>query len=336
MRPLWPSDGVDPVTHTLVGAALAESGLRRRTALGATTLILAAILPDVDVVAYAWGPTTALWIRRGITHGLLALLVLPVILTGAVLGADRLLRRKRTADAAVPSQIFLLAVFGVATHPILDLLNTYGVRLLVPFSNGWLYGDTLFIADPWVWILLGAGVVWSWRRRRRDAVPGVAPRVRGAWTVPARWSLVLFAVYAGGMAASNLAARAAVRGEAREQGIGPIDHLMVAPEAADPFHRWVVVESGGDYWGGTLSWSPMPRVTLRSLGLSREPDYRAVAAIRGPVGRHFLSWARFPYFVVEQRSTDRTVIIGDARYYTTDPRDSWASVRIDLGGGTTP
>ena len=95
----------------------------------------------------------------------------------------------------MPSQILLLAFLGVATHPLLDLLNTYGVRLLVPFSDRWLYGDTLFIADPWVWLMLGVGVAWSWRRRRGDSAFMPAPRGSRAWTGPARWSLAVFAVY---------------------------------------------------------------------------------------------------------------------------------------------
>ena len=326
------ADRVDPVTHTLVGGVLAESGLRRRTALGAVTLIFGAILPDVDVVAYAWGPTSALWLRRGITHGLVALLVLPLLLTAAVLGADRLLRRGRGAERAVPSQILLLAFLGVATHPLLDLLNTYGVRLLVPFSDRWLYGDTLFIADPWVWLMLGAGVAWSWRRRRGDSAVVPAPRGSRAWTGPARWSLAVFAVYVCGMAGSNLLARSAVRAAAEERGIGPVEHLMVSPVAVNPLRRRVVLEANETYWGGTLSWSPRPTIALRALGLSREPDTRAVAAIRGPRARHFLSWARFPYFVVEGHGDTRTVIIGDARY-TLAPAASWASARIDLGGG---
>ncbi len=30
----------------------------------------------------------------------------------------------------------------------MDWLNSYGVRLLMPFSNRWFYGDALYIVDP--------------------------------------------------------------------------------------------------------------------------------------------------------------------------------------------
>ena len=42
---------MDNICHTLVGAAMAEAGLKRRTALGSATLMIAANFPDVDVLA---------------------------------------------------------------------------------------------------------------------------------------------------------------------------------------------------------------------------------------------------------------------------------------------
>ena len=38
----------------------------------------------------------------------------------------------------------LLACFlAVLSHPLLDLMNTYGTRVLEPFSHRWFYADTL-------------------------------------------------------------------------------------------------------------------------------------------------------------------------------------------------
>ena len=64
---------MDNLCHTLVGAALAQSGLKRRTPLATATLLVAANLPDADVISLAWGSTTGLGFRRGWTHGVLAL-----------------------------------------------------------------------------------------------------------------------------------------------------------------------------------------------------------------------------------------------------------------------
>src|SRR5437867_3457187 len=52
---LIPGTRMDPICHTLVGLCLADSGLKRRTALGTATLVIAANLPDVDVLALFLG-----------------------------------------------------------------------------------------------------------------------------------------------------------------------------------------------------------------------------------------------------------------------------------------
>jgi inner membrane protein len=38
----------------------------------------------------------------------------------------------------------------------MDWTNNYGVRLLLPWSGKWFYGDLVFIVDPFLWLLFGA------------------------------------------------------------------------------------------------------------------------------------------------------------------------------------
>src|SRR6185295_12562249 len=82
------SELMDNLCHSLVGAALAEAGLKKRTALATATLVIGANLPDVDVFAHFVGSDFALGFRRGWTHGILALVLWPFILTGIMLGWD--------------------------------------------------------------------------------------------------------------------------------------------------------------------------------------------------------------------------------------------------------
>ena len=65
---------MDNLCHTLVGAALAEAGLKRRTRYGSATLMIASNLPDIDVLVFATS-TPSVAFRRGWTHGILADLV---------------------------------------------------------------------------------------------------------------------------------------------------------------------------------------------------------------------------------------------------------------------
>ena len=93
---------MDNLCHTLVGAALAEAGLGKKTALGSATLMIAANLPDIDVLAIPLGHS--LGFRRGITHGVPALIVLPFVLTAVMIGWQRW----RKPDAVPPSARWLL------------------------------------------------------------------------------------------------------------------------------------------------------------------------------------------------------------------------------------
>ena len=53
--------------------------------------------------------------------------------------------------------MLLLSYIGVLLHVFMDFTNSYGVRLLMPFSERWFYGDALYIVDPWLYLTLGLG-----------------------------------------------------------------------------------------------------------------------------------------------------------------------------------
>ncbi|ATW05666.1 metal-dependent hydrolase [Sphingorhabdus sp. YGSMI21] len=172
---------MDNLTHSLAGAVLGQMGLKKKTGLGMATLIIAANIPDIDAVATLLGGVQHLAIRRGITHGPIAMLLLPLLLTGIMIWFDRwqTKRGKRPADRLPIHKGWLLALayIGCLSHPALDWLNSYGIRLLEPFSSRWFYGDSIFIIDLWIWVALIAGL---WVSRRREKKGGNDWR-RPAW-----------------------------------------------------------------------------------------------------------------------------------------------------------
>ena len=161
---------MDNLTHSLIGAVLGQAGLKRKTGLAMPALIIAANLPDIDAPCTFFG-TQSLAMRRGLTHGPIALVVLPLLLAGGLILYDRWqARRGKRPEARAPVNpgwLVALCYIGTLTHPAFDWLNSYGIRLLEPFSSQWFYGDALFIIDPWLLAILGGGI-WLSRRRENE------------------------------------------------------------------------------------------------------------------------------------------------------------------------
>ena len=111
---------MDNLCHTLAGAALGEAGLKRRTAMGTATLIIASNLPDIDVAVFATD-TLAMSFRRGWTHGVVALAILPAIFAGVMLLWDRWRRRGQAGRPPVHLPgLLLLSYVGTWLHVFMD------------------------------------------------------------------------------------------------------------------------------------------------------------------------------------------------------------------------
>ena len=299
-----------------MGAALGRAGLARRTTLGMSTLVIANNLPDIDVGVFATN-TLAMSFRRGWTHGVLAQAVLPLALAASMLAYDRLVVRKRsqTHDRAKFGQLVLLAYIGVLAHVFMDFLNSYGVRLLMPFSERWFYGDALYIVDPWLYLSLGLGWWLASRREKRGAADAAQP---------ARVGVAIAAVYMATMLASNFVARAEVRDGLVRAGRPAATRFMVTPVVVNPFKREVVIDEGARYEKGLLWFEPMAHFRPAGFGIETHLDDPAIQpALQTPLARAFLAWSRFPFAAVEPSG----VWLNDYRYADVG-LGSWSAVRV--------
>ena len=332
---------MDNIAHTLAGLALAETGLKRRTALGTATLAIAANLPDIDAITYVMDVgLDPLVVRRGWTHGPIAMVALPLLLTAIMVGWDRAFGDKpgRRHTPVNVGWVFALALIGVLSHPLLDLMNTYGVRLMMPFSGRWFYGDGLFIVDPWLWVTLAVGVLLSRRRARRtrDASAGIThPRRRSSrevptsasWvTRPARVAVGAVVVYAGAMVISGAIGRHAL---AQPPGGARAERVMVGPVVVNPLRRDVVRDLGDRYEVGTLRFTPGILYEPRGFIDAGRALPGVAAASATEAGAGFLSWARFPYFQTQSVGDSISVRISDARYADERGR-GWATVVVTV------
>jgi inner membrane protein len=298
------------------------------------------------------GSDQALFWRRGWTHGIPALVVLPLLLTGLLVGWAHLRRRVDEGPPMRALTLLGLSMIAVASHPTLDWMNNYGMRWWMPFRNDWFYGDALFIIDPWMWLVLG-GAVFLYNSRRLSSLAGWSffavltgltllgnfPGILAGkilWLVgvgalvllrffrigqkqtPARrlavGAVALTTVYIGFMLFCAHYARASTAEALTARGI-QIQRLMVGPVPLNPFVRDVVVETSDGYRYGEARLLPRFELALAPGSLPLLAESPVVRRATGsPELRGFMNWARFPSAEVEESTSGFTVYLLDVRY----------------------
>jgi len=126
---------MDNVTHSLTGLMIYRAGMPRAPR-AALMMILAANVPDIDVVSGLRGSLSYIEWHRSYTHSfafapLMAVIPLLIVWRFSLL-------------------FYFFSLIGVLSHLLLDWTNAYGIRLLLPFSHRWLRLDQTDIVDPWI------------------------------------------------------------------------------------------------------------------------------------------------------------------------------------------
>lgn len=311
---------MDNLTHSLIGAALGQAGLKRKTGLAMPALIIGANIPDVDAACLLWlEGTEHLGFRRGITHGPPAMLLLPLLLAGALWWFDRWQTGRGTRPTGrLPVDfkwLYLLSLIGCLSHPLFDWFNVYGIRLLEPFSSQWFYGDVLFIIDVWLWALLGFGVWFSLRRERHG----------GEWMRPAQVTIAAMAAYIG---VNALISAEAAASYPRNQHF---PHRSIAsPVPISFWEREVIGYVQGDFfvWDvGIRRWTIATGLSSDEQPVGRQDYLFAMSCVSyGDLNsnnqlRAFMFWTRVP---VLDQAADGSLILRDARFYDPRARDRFS------------
>lgn len=284
---------MDNLTHSLIGALLGQAGLKRKTGLAMPTLIIAANIPDIDATCTLLG-TVSLAMRRGITHGPVAMLALPLVLTGIMIWFDRWQARRGTRPEerppVRPGWLLALAYIGCLSHPLFDWMNSYGIRLLEPFSPRWFYGDALFIVDPWLLAMLISGV---WLSQRWKS------------TRPAVTAIIGICAYV----ALNLVISGAAA--TRVLGNAPYPAVAVAnPTPGTFWRREVLWRSRGSYGSFIVDpWAP-PREGQPAKGIGMGDPRIAQRLAGNRDAQAFLFWSRMPVAEVD----GERILLKDQRF----------------------
>jgi inner membrane protein len=309
---------VDNLCHTLAGAVLANAGLKKQTPRALSTLVLASNLPDIDVLVFATD-TLPMAFRRGWTHGVLAQVLLPAAFAAVMYALDGIRPRATRANL---KGLLLLSYVGTWLHIFMDWLNSYGVRLLMPFSERWFYGDALFIVEPLLYVVFAGALYLGRRSAKRGHEPTSWPRL----------GVALAAAYMLLMLASNYWARSVVRDGLLRAGRPADTVFMVTPVILNPLRREVIVDVGERYEKGFVWFAPAPHFRPAGYGVDKNRDHPEVLrAIQTPRGRGYVQWSRFPFFLVTPSAMGGArVHLNDYRYAGPGGRDTWLSTTVDL------
>jgi len=165
---------MDNVTHALAGLLIAEcayqlrhreaatdperdapaSSRRRGRTITAIAAMVGANLPDADLLYSGAGgdPLAYMLHHRGYTHTVVLALVGAMALWAIALV---ILRRASRSALTGTDRSWLLATLVISTmsHLLLDWTNSYGIHPFWPFDSRWFYGDSVFIVEPWFWVV---------------------------------------------------------------------------------------------------------------------------------------------------------------------------------------
>jgi len=301
---------MDPVTHGLTGAILAQAGFRQRYGFQATLATTAgALIPDIDVFWSPAGSVVALETHRGITHSFVGAvgLALAVGLIVRLLGPEK---RWRLLSG--------LALLGIVVgHLFLDLITSYGIQLFLPFSRSRPALDLVFIIDPFLTLPLLAALIGGWVWRFRSA--------RIAYV-----ALGIMAGYLSLMAVNHVAAVNTLDRIARTQGIVP-RRVEALPEPFTPFRWRGFVEDGETYWQGIVA---LERGKADLVAISKGPRNGPVArAEEVEAVKTFLWFARFPVVTLREEGARQVVEYRDLRFAHSFRRRPAFLLRVILGPG---
>ena len=354
---------MDNITHSLVGWTIARTGLVRTSPYTTAALVIGANLPDYDIVyGMSGGLLSYLHTHRAESHSFLGLIVQAIILTSVLYGINFILRKKIKNHSAIqPMSCLIAAILGLLSHVLMDFTNSYGVRLLLPFSERWLYGDFIFIVDPWILLILSGAIFLGNSRKMKNTVawgiaagfisiillitPYASVVVKGVWImiigglIAARTSIktimpqrialsaiiLLFGYYATMFGIKQKAEQIL----ASDSSAGEVFEQSVAPTFGNIFSWHAFRENDTNisigYIDNVFSSSEVNWFKKYPKNFSNET---ARAALGTCTGRTLLRFSRYPVAMIKPTPNGHLVNIFDARFAITPPGRAWASGKV--------
>ncbi|MCS6883949.1 MAG: metal-dependent hydrolase [Acidobacteriota bacterium] len=344
---------MDNLTHSLFSSFLYRAYFESRMRTNLSLWIVGANLPDIDIVSLFWSRSAYLEHHRGITHS-----VVGILLEAPILALAFYLWSRRQKKPLSYTYLLFSSLITLATHPLLDWLNDYGIRPWLPFDNRWYYGDLLFVVDPLIWLLLGAGLyltsknsfrtklfygfigtlIWLlvlsapqptglfkliWTALFLVVVITKRPQPSTTYTVVTGLLLCYLLLLAAMQQKALLLAASTMPSQAR---------FSVSPTVANPFEWRVYAQDSDWFYYGRVN------VLRNSTGqtISKIASYiRHPAAVKARMtseGMVAFDFCRYPIVEIDTTQSRTRVTITDGRYTepTEKQRKSFSTITVEL------
>jgi inner membrane protein len=288
-------------------------------------LLVSGLAADVDWATRLAGPSAFLHGHRTATHSFVGTVVLIAVVAAGFWIAGR--KFPKFAVNIFPA--LLICAIGAGIHLLLDLLNSYGVKLMWPFSAKWYAWDIADSVDAWIIFFLLAGLLLPELFCLVLEEIGSKPRKRGQRG--AIVGLALVALFIAGRAVAH--GRAIALLDSREyRGQAPLE-AAAFPRPATPLIWSGVVETDNALVNVNV---PLVPATLfdpdvAEVHFKPEESLTLKNAIKCATAVEFLSYARFPLASVEPRGDGFEVRLRDMRFASELPgrRDIVAVIHLN-------
>lgn len=144
---------MDPVTHTLSGFVVGKTISKNKTIIA--IILISSLIPDIDIVLRLHSRELFLMYHRGITHGIGALFLFPLL--------PAIIFRKKLGFL----KVYAFSFIAYGLHLFLDLTNQYGTKILSPFDWNSYNLSLTFIIDPYVLLPLLVVVLLSLKFKKQ-------------------------------------------------------------------------------------------------------------------------------------------------------------------------
>ena len=280
---------MDSLTHTLSGIVVSSLGLRQEFRWpGVVVFTAAALFPDIDFFFNYISHSIYVRFHRGFTHSFIYLPVFALLLCGIFYLLFKGIGFKN---------LYLICLAGIALHLMLDIVNSYGTPVLMPFSSAQYSLNLDVIIDAYVLgpLLLGAVAVWVWPSFQKHT------------------ALIVLVIIISGFLFRFIQQQQAARLIAK---IEPSDRTVLIPAGIDtiynPFTWQAIIPRDNGY--NIYAVNSADGQVGGPHSIAHQMDEINTFRQNSRAVRDFLNWSKFPFGRVEKTDEGTLVKLSDLRF----------------------